>query len=161
PDVSREVWTAIQWNHAWLVQPLVPDGDKIRGLNDLETVVVLARKPGLRQAARNTPIREGQVLGTIVGALRKAAPDEAEFSSFLHHPLLRLSGVRRNSPVRRIDDQRCPVRDLLAALVPVHGSLLITDFGSAILLVVLIPFFQRLGALQKLLLGQHRFVAQL
>ena len=74
PNPRLEVRTAIQRNHARLVQPLVPDGDRICRLHDLKAVVVLARKPGLRQAAGDAPIGERQVLGTVVGARSEAPP---------------------------------------------------------------------------------------
>ena len=63
----------------------------VRRLHDLEAVVVLARKPRLRQAARDAPIGQRQVLGTVVGALPEASPHEAQLRALL---------ARRASPPR-------------------------------------------------------------
>src|SRR5262249_41008840 len=100
-------------------------------------------------------------LGAVIRSLAEASADEAELSALLDHALFGLGGVRRNPAVRRIDDERRPIRNLLSSLVPVLGRLFVPQLVFAIFFVVLISSLEVLAALPELVLGQDGLVAKL
>ena len=113
----------------------------------------------LRQAAGDASIGQRQVLGTVIGSLSKAPPDESEFRSFL---VRRVSGLRAcKEEFSRLEDQSSTTCGTKSSGHPCtnHRPLLVADLpGGPVCYPV--SLFQLLGALPILRFGQHRFVPQ-
>ena len=93
--------SSIGWNDAGLVGHFDDNHHVARGLNDLDTVVVVARQHRNRQATCDAPIPAVEVFDAIEYGLARSIA-AAHLSLDLHASL----GELGEAPIRRIDYQR-------------------------------------------------------
>ena len=94
----------VDGNDAGIVDHLHQDRDGVRGLHDLVVVAVAGGKHGRPGcAAHDAPVVQRSILRSVCGTQPPRLGPRGRFR-------LRLGRQRRNSPVARIHDERCPPR---------------------------------------------------
>ena len=98
-NAGRQMRPPVERDHASVVNRLHDENHFVRRLHDLEHAAVRRREP--RHAERDASFAQAPAPGSVGGIetplLRGRGP-----------PRLRFGRIRRDAPVRRIDDQRCP-----------------------------------------------------
>ena len=120
---------------------LLHDHDVVRGLHDLDVVVVGAREH--RQRSRDAPLPQAAIL-RVVGVGRDQSPRVGA----CRLALLRLGRQRRDPAVRRIDDERGLTAEDARAAVPPEVVVGPRDvgIGAGALAAVLISPLERCSA---------------
>src|SRR6516162_1975870 len=97
---------AAYWDDAHLVDHFVADGNEIAGLTDLVVTAIPDRHHRVRNAPRNAPIVQTEVLVSAERPVRNDVAAEAPRDTA--HALLRLCRQRRHLAIGRIDDEPRP-----------------------------------------------------